>query len=460
MEITKKMLFLITKTSNCFKIFVQKLVGDTSMKRALTKNHILNSYFFLFIFILICDFISAIKSGYPKEGWNITEFLINYEGGFVRRGLLGEIILYIHNFTGINPYYTIMLISISAYLSLVWFNVKLFIKNGYTLFILPFAFFLGNPIVNNFIIRKDALLILIFILTIYFSLKKNKWYLILVNVSFILGLLIHEGIGFFCFPILFWILNYKNSNQSKFSCYETSLISFFQVLPSAIVFLCVCYFKGSDETAYHIWNSWGPIDFPIQAKDNTSIPAAIDAISWSLKKGLSLSIHTLKNFNGDIYAPIAWGLIISTIYYILTNTSKLNFKLLNYKPTRTFNRVNISNILVLQFLAVIPLFVLGWDYSRWIFYWVVSSFAIILLVPEEELTNLFPKSILVISSKFNYILDFLLSKSFVFLFCLLIGFSDYSWRFFHTTQSNSFVMMLKFISEIMHHLLLKVKDIT
>ena len=427
------------------------------MKRALTKNHILNSYFFLFIFILICNFIRAIKTGFPKESWNITEFLINYEGGFVRRGLLGEIILSIYNFTGINPYYTIMFISISAYISLVWFNVKLFIKNGYTLFILPFAFFLGNPIVGNFIIRKDVLLILIFILTIYFSLKRNKWYLLLVNVSFILGLLIHESIGFFCFPILFWILNYKNSNQSKFNKYKTSLISFFQVLPSTIVFLGVCYFKGSDETAYHIWNSWRAIDFPIQAKDNTSIPAAIDAISWSLKKGLSLSIHTLRNFDGHIYAPIAWGLIISTIYYILINTSKLNFKILNYTPTRTFNRSNISNILVLQFLAVIPLFILGWDYGRWIFYWVVSSFAIILLVPEEELTNLFPKSILIISSKFNYILDFFLSKSFVFLFCLLIGFCACSWSLFQTAQSNSFVIILKFISEIMNNLLLLVK---
>jgi len=408
---------------------------------------------------LVWKFISNIKTGYSKESWNITEFLINYEGGFVRRGFLGEIILYIYNFTGIKPYSTIIFISISAYITLVWFFVKSFIKNGYTLFILPFVFFLGNPIITDFLIRKDVLLILIFILTIYLSLKKSKGNLILVNLSFILGLLIHEGIGFFCFPILFLILNTRNRSTYNFNWYKTTIISFLQVLPSIIVFLCVLHFKGSLETASRIWDSWKPIRFSNQAEGNTTIPAAIDGISWTLKQGLSLTINTLKNFDNLIYAPIAWCIIIVTIYYILTNTSKLNFKLLNYEPTKNFNRLNISNILILQLLVVMPLFILGWDYGRWIFYWVTSSFAIILLVPEEKISVLFPKIIIAISYKFNYTLDFFLRKSFVLLFCLLVGFCDCSWNLINTINSNSFVVILQFISKVLHHVLLIVKGI-
>lgn len=100
----------------------------------------------------------------------------------------------------------------------------------------------------------------------------------------------------------------------------------------------------------------------------------------------------MKNFNSGIYAPLAWGLVILMIYYLLTNTSKLNFKLLNYMPTKNINKINISNILIIQFLAVTPLFILGWDYSRWIFFWVTSSFATILLIPEKKSLIYFQKS--------------------------------------------------------------------
>lgn len=431
------------------------------MKLSLTKNTLLNIYYFLFIFILIILFVKSVISGYPKESWNITEFLINYQGGFVRRGLLGEVILKMYNFTGISPYIIILLLSSSAYIVLIWFFIKSFIKKGYSLFILPFVFFLGNPIINGFWVRKDVLIILIFILTVYFATKKSNRYLIFVNLFFIIGLLIHEAIGFFCFPILLLILISKNNNFYKKGepLIKSIIISISQLLPSIFAFLCVLYFKGSQYISSQIWNSWKPIVFPIQAKDNSQIPAAIDGISWSLKQGLSLTIDTLKNFNDRVYAPMAWFLILLIIYYILTNTSKLNFKILNYKPNNNFNKPNISNILVFQLLAIIPLFILGWDYGRWVFYWVTSSFAIILLVPEKELSLVFPKFILTISTKINDVLDFLLGNSNVLLLCILIGFSGYSWSLYSSVSSNSFFIILGSISKILHHLLLFVKEI-
>ena len=73
------------------------------MKAYLTKSNI---FYLSFIIILLFAFFISVVNGYSKGSWNITEFLINYQGGFVRRGLLGEIILYIYS-TFASPIYPV-----------------------------------------------------------------------------------------------------------------------------------------------------------------------------------------------------------------------------------------------------------------------------------------------------------------------------------------------------------------
>ncbi len=423
------------------------------MKLSLTKSTILNTFYFTFIFILIFYFIQSILNGFPKESWNITEFLINYQGGFVRRGLLGELIFNIYNLTKLSPYLLILFISFLAYIILVWYFIKSFINKGYPLFILPFVFFLGNPIITGFWVRKDAIIILIFISTLYFLSKKSNLYLFLANLVFVTGLLIHESIGFFCFPILFLLLIYQNKlvYRSGNTLINSIIISISQFAPSILTFICVLNFKGSHYISSQIWNSWKPITFPIQSNDDSKIPTAIDGLSWSLEKGLSLTYSTYKNFNDGIYAPMAWIIILLLIYFVLTNTDKLNFKISNYIPNSTFNKSNISNTLIFQFITIIPLFILGWDYGRWVFYWVTSSFAIILLIPENELSNLFPKLISIISTKVNTILDLFLNSSNVLLISVLLGFSRFSWDLTTSINSSSFIIILQFISKVLRN---------
>lgn len=420
------------------------------MELSKSKNTYMTVFYFVFIFVLICHFLNTIINGYAKESWQITEFLINYQGGFVRRGLLGELIFQLYNYIGVSPYITILFISVSAYAVLILFFVKSYITNGYTLFILPFVFFLGNPIINNFYVRKDVLIILFFILIIYFSLKKSNSHLILVNLFFIGGLLIHESIAFFCFPILLLIFISKNNiaYKGRNTSLKSIIISIFSLLPSIFTFLCVSYYHGNQNTSKQIWNSWKTIIFPIQAENDNQIPAAIDGLSWSLKQAISFSVSTLKNFQDDIYGPIAWLLIILIIYYLLTNTDRLNLKILNYKPRKNFSKTTISNILIVQIITIIPLLIMGWDYGRYLFLWITSSFSIIILIPESKLSILFPNSLTTISTKINDTLDLLLSRSkgFLYLLCLIIGFSQYSWSLSSFIDKNSIFIVLQFIS--------------
>ncbi|SOD14990.1 hypothetical protein [Pedobacter xixiisoli] len=417
------------------------------MQRFLSKNILINISFFAFVVILLNRFIKHILTGYTKDSWGITEFLINYQGGFVRRGLLGEILLSIYNTTGISPYSIIISTCILAYIALATFFVRSIIKQGYPLVFLPFVFFLGNPIINNFWVRKDVILVLLFIAAIYWADKKSNISLIFYNLFLSIALLIHESIGFFCLPILCLLLCKEELKQPN-GYFKTILTSIYKLVPSILVFLCVIYFKGSKLVADKIWDSWKLISFPFDTYVVNEPPTAVDGISWTTIHGLRYTLKNLVAFESGIYIPLAWFLTLVAIYYVLTNTSTLNFRLLNYTPKRKFDKSIVSATLLFQFLAVSPLFILGCDYGRWVFFWATSSFALILIIPQEKLLTILPKLAFSASEKINTFLSKYLNSKIVLLLCLIIGFPGFSWNLNSVVNSSFIVMLLKSIFNV------------
>ena len=269
---------------------------------------IFNSIFFI---LLADNFINQIIRGYRKESWMIAEWLINYEGGFVRRGLPGEMIFDLYNYFGISPYNFILIFTICAFMALSFFFVKSFFQNGWPLFILLYPFFLGGSITNNFWVRKDILIILIFISIVYtaknnfriaLNSKASPWkFIIAINVILSFGILVHEELGFLAFPIILFLLS--SNDKNKLPVFKSALFSILKLSPSLIIFFLCLYFHGSPTTSTLIWNSWNLIPFPNQATIIIPPPTAVEAISRSVSQGLSFSLDTSRNFSDGIYAP-------------------------------------------------------------------------------------------------------------------------------------------------------------
>ena len=75
---------------------------------------------FLYLVILSCLFfqISKFHSFYSEySAWQYVDWVINYQGGFVRRGLIGEILFQLHRFTNIDLDLLIFLFVSLIYLS-------------------------------------------------------------------------------------------------------------------------------------------------------------------------------------------------------------------------------------------------------------------------------------------------------------------------------------------------------
>ena len=316
------------------------------------------TYFFSLIIIFGSCLNLAANNSYVNDSWTIGEWLINYQGGFVRRGLLGEVIFLISDFFSITPIYLIWIICFSSYLILIKLSFGMVKNLVSSSFLLSPVIFL-SPIIGNFLVRKDILLLLFFVwnLKIIKAKKSNIFFINLINIF---ATLVHETFFIYALPIQFFLLLNKKNKLSKIKNLFKNILLF---SPSIMVFLLCFIFKGSDYQASLINKSW--IDksflFPFEKFIDGNPSGAIDAIGWGFNDVVNLLLLSLRDFRGFLWVPIAWGLTILIIGSIFLGDNKSKDAKL-----KLF-------ILSFQLIPLISLCLLGWDYGRWIFIWITSS---------------------------------------------------------------------------------------
>ena len=161
---------------------------------------------FLKYFLLLLAFFSIFKlfdNAVNLDSWQYGEWLINYQNGFVRRGLTGELIYftsYLFNQNIQISFFFLLSIIITIYYYLNFQLLKKVELNFLNILILfsP-LFFVFFIVISKVGIKKEIILYtlylvyLLVLLSTNYNYKKN-WYIFLF---FPLILLIHEGFFFF-----------------------------------------------------------------------------------------------------------------------------------------------------------------------------------------------------------------------------------------------------------------------
>jgi hypothetical protein len=350
---------------------------------------VFNTLCILFVTSIVCIFIKDLFSEWSFSSYQISEFLINYEGGFVRRGLLGELLFWFAEYSGIDVVLTIKVISVVCCVSVCLFFVREFLKRGYSLYIIPLCFFCGGIILSMSWIRKDFLMFCCFISILLIYRKGSIPLLlkiILINLISVFMILTHEVFGFFTFPVVFFLLFYVF--RKSMAVFTSGLIAFISLLPCLLAFLLVLHAHGSPEIAQAIWNSWSK--FSVNELPSLSADNAIGALGWS--SGNTFSYHFSINFLKEEYYLLSiwyWVLVCFSVYYISTNVLSVFKK--NPEVYTVNDRKILTAILLFQFLCLLPLFtVLSIDYLRIFSYLTVSSFALFLIIPSKIFTDLVP----------------------------------------------------------------------
>ena len=335
--------------------------------------------------ILVGIPINLITNSSYDASWTIGEWLVSYQGGFIRRGLSGSIIYFLTNQFNINPIFLIWTISITLYLLLFLLIFK-YCKSEFPKYLIFSPIFLAAPIIQDVLIRKDNFLLLLFglcLLTIERQLKNqiSKMHtFFIVNVFSILAILNHESYGFWALPILVILVSITKDKYMK-SLFLRIRSGLFFLLPSFITFFLCFIFKGNQDQANIIHLSWRKF-YPMlpSPQDQIFLPepiGTIGSLSWSLREGIDLSLSTLVQFSNFIWIPGAWiiTILICALYFISSKNKGKLFKLKNF-------------ILFSNFLFFTPLFILGWDFGRWIFLWIISSCLMVSFIERNDLVDL------------------------------------------------------------------------
>ena len=183
-------------------------------------------------FLIIILISSAIYSLWSVKLLNdfpwryvFTDWIINYEGGYIRRGLLGEISIKLSNFLDLNIKYIFLLIHLSIYLlfHLIFYKFFINFKKNYVFYLLCFSplVFLYPIATFEVFARKEIFYITFFLLNCYLAIKINNRNFIFfsTNLFVFLSYFIHESSLFFLifFYFSYFVFLKKNNFKIRFS---------------------------------------------------------------------------------------------------------------------------------------------------------------------------------------------------------------------------------------------------
>ena len=360
------------------------------------------NYFLIFFIIFLSTFslLKIFDNVVNLDTYEYGEWLINYQSGFIRRGLSGEIIFQLSRLFDGNlqlTYFIILSVICLIFYRLNYILLKNIKFNFFTILILfsPLLYFFFI-LINGVGVRKEILLFLFYL-----------WYLINISsksfnenslwkfiIIFPVLLFIHEGIFFYLPYIFIPILLIKKQEEYK------NFIPHFLVLIFVSIFsmIILYFFKGSEKNAFEICQS---------LKNFAPIGCLERGPIFALKNNLlkDQANNSMLFFYLDASLTSWLGYLTYVTYSFVPFI--LLFKLAEIKNKQTY--------IFIYFLIIIfslPLFHVAEDWSRWFSIHIHLTVFLLFFLQNKKMIKY---KIIRNSKKIN---DFFMNKK-VLLFLLL-----------------------------------------
>lgn len=342
---------------------------------------------FSYLSLAVCVVFQVNKTLHWGHGsWEITEWLINYSGGFVRRGLPGEAAFLLWTHSGVRVNYVVVGVSLALYAILSYFLMSR-ARAYYPRFVLFSALLLGAPVYQNSVVRKDALCLLCLIVCLVVNAGNfspiRKF--LFINASAVVAILSHEEFVFFALPAL--VLMGIASDDSAAIGIKRLATSTLKLSPSLFALALVIVFHGNTTVATAVNSSWqrlwSAIEPGVCCLDKPA--AAIDALGWTAAQSRSLAATELHSFSYGIWAPLGWIVTIVLCFYFMIHFLGSKDEGEVAATGNLAEKTRMGGILLFQFAFISPLFLLGCDFGRWIYLWTTSSLVLFLFGFAPEL---------------------------------------------------------------------------
>ena len=306
--------------------------------------------------IFILYFFSSIKGEISLIEYVYIENLINYEGGFVRRGLLGQIIYKINYLYNINPINIIYFIYTVAYALYIFFFFKILSQlwkdNQYLFFLIilgPATIFF--PLFDfHALYRKEVFFFITYFLHVFIAqrtiIKKQSVELYKKQNNFIIfpiliiNIFIHE---FQFFLVLFHI--FINLFIIKFNKNKKFYLKYLAFILIFIFFISPATFETIEQINLSLEKFLPGIS-------NKYTPVTILTGNINLQLGQTLFLIKNSNFNQYLQLIFVFALSLGLYSFIFLNLLKKNILILNNNKI-LFLLFNIYSIFLLILFMVL-----------------------------------------------------------------------------------------------------------
>ena len=337
------------------------LLSSNNVEKILQKSL---PYFFILVFITT---IAGALSGYVEHNsWKMGDWLINYQGGMVRRGLLGEMLYQLSYLTHINPGLYVVMFQVFFYGIFLFFGYAL-LRQQRTL--LPYAFLIFSPFIFTFQIndlqggfRKEIIYLALLSFVVWSARNLNPksfekiFYVILLLYPIVI--LTHEMLAIYLPFILVAYVSSITLTKKKF------ILILILLLPSIISFLAAIHYSGTPTQVAAIFSSIAQENYPLTG----------GAISW-LDKDSSFGIAHVKEMIKDHnYVYYIFLLPLAALAYIPI-----------YEKLKSITENKLSLVLILiSVIGSVGLFIVAIDWGRFIYIPMVSLFLLSFISNQDN----------------------------------------------------------------------------
>ncbi|MDC1176936.1 hypothetical protein OAT25_01750 [Candidatus Pelagibacter sp.] len=313
-----------------------------------------NKNFFLYLSILFFfSVIYLIKKHNVGNDSTISEWLINYQGGFTKRGLIGQLNIYLANFFKINLreailFFQITLVGFYFYLLFKFFkNIEI---NKIVILSIFTPVFILYPVAEiEVLARKEIFIFCIFI--IYVCLKNRKFYNLSKSILLILSILIWEPVIFY-FPF-FLVIDIFKKNMTRID--KEFLINLSSYIPAILLAFYIALYP-IEPNQHDIMSNF--------LKKNFNEACYMSCALLKTKSSIYSQFQgNFKSYSFEVFFRYFFIIFIGfgPLFLLLKNSVILNRDILFFKKFK-----NLLLPVLLIYSPVIMLFAMGYDWGRWV----------------------------------------------------------------------------------------------
>ena len=357
--------------------------------------------FYYFFILLIFSYIFLFTKHEVGNDSTISEWFINYEGGFTKRGIVGQIAMELSRYFQTSLRWTIFILqalTVTIYFFLLFnFLKKLKFERIIILSIFTPIFILYPVAEIEVLARKEIIVFSLFL--IYLLIPRSSSFKLFSLVFFLtLSMLIWEPVIFF-FPLIL-VFEIIENNIQKFDLNLLKIISSF--IPSLIIALIIIFnpLNGREHEVMALvlknefsQDCYMSCDRILSVKISDNIQQVTDRYSFEVFLRYSLII---------IIGFFPLGVLFKNSY--LKNNKLFIFKYFS-KPINTF------------FIALLPitvLFAMAFDWGRWVN---ISYVFLALIYFQLILNNYLTLDIKKLRQNFLYKIKGVTFVTFFIIFC-------------------------------------------